>query len=145
MKYILVILFLLGTSPVMANIIKVGKHQCFISIQKAIDAAVNGDEIIVEPGIYKEKGIIINKSISLRGMSYPVLDGEKKYEVIAVKASNVVVEGFKIFHSGYSSIEDIAGIKIYNSRNVIIRNNILDDTFFGIYSLYGTNCTIEKN
>jgi nitrous oxidase accessory protein len=42
-------------------------------------------------------------------------------------------------------MEDFAGIKIYNSRDVVIRNNILDDTFFGIYSQYGTNCTIEKN
>ena len=81
----------------------------------------------------------------LIGINYPVLDGEKKYEIISIKANGVVVDGFKIMHSGISSLEDLSGIKIYDSRNVVIRNNILEDTFFGIYTQYGINCTIENN
>jgi nitrous oxidase accessory protein len=145
MRYFLIILSFLLAAPVIAKTIRVGKQQAFTSIQKAIDASVNGDVILVEAGTYREKGIVITRAIHLKGISYPVLDGEKKYEIIAIKASNVTVEGFKVIHSGNSSMEDIAGIKIYNSHNVIIRNNILDDTFFGIYSQYGINCTIEKN
>jgi nitrous oxidase accessory protein len=99
----------------------------------------------VKGGTYKEKNLVIAKSISLIGIGFPVLDGEKKYEIIAVKANNVLVEGFKVIHSGNSSLEDLAGIKIYTSHDVIVRNNILDDNFFGIYSLMGVNCTIEKN
>jgi nitrous oxidase accessory protein len=145
MKYLLTILTFVLVTPAMAKTVRVGKQQAFTSIQKAIDASANGDMVIVEPGTYYEKGIVIRKSIYLKGVSYPILDGEKKFEVIAVKASNVTVEGFKIVHSGNSSIQDIAGIKIYNSSNVIIRGNILDDTFFGIYTQQGSNCTVEKN
>ncbi len=100
---------------------------------------------MVDAGIYHEKNLVINKSIYLIGKDHPVLDGDHKYEVISVKAPGVTVDGFKVIHSGVSSIEDFAGIKICNVRDVIVRNNILDDTFFGIYSQYGTNCTIENN
>jgi nitrous oxidase accessory protein len=146
MKPLLYILcFSLLTVSSSAKTIRVGKQQAFTTITRAIAASQNGDTILVEAGIYKEKNLVISKSISLVGIDYPVLDGEKKYEIVAVRANNVVVEGFRVVHSGNSSLEDIAGIKIYNSHNVIIRNNILDDNFFGIYSLLGINCTIEKN
>ncbi len=115
------------------------------SIQLAIDAAAAGDTVLVLAGNYKVNGILIHQPIYLKGIGYPVLDGQNKFEIIAVKASNVIVDGFKIIHSGNSSIEDIAGVKIYNSSNVVIKNNILEDTFFGIYSQYGTNCTIQDN
>jgi nitrous oxidase accessory protein len=128
-----------------AKAIHVGKQQMVTSIKQAITMAVNGDTILVDAGYYREKNIVINKSVFLIGIHHPVLDGEHQYEIISVKANSVLVDGFRIIHSGVSSIEDFAGIKIYNSRDVIIRNNILEDTFFGIYSQYGTNCTIEKN
>jgi nitrous oxidase accessory protein len=128
-----------------AKTIRVGKQQPFTTIRQAIAAAEKGDTILVETGTYKEKNLVVNKPVFLKGIGLPVLDGEKKYEIIAIKADNVIVEGFRVVHSGNSSLEDIAGIKIYNGHNVIIRNNTLEDNFFGIYSLYGINCTIEKN
>jgi nitrous oxidase accessory protein len=104
-----------------------------------------GDTVLVGPGRYLEQNILINKQLFLIGENYPILDGEGKYEIISIKASGVVIDGFKIINSGESSIEDYAGIKIYHSRDVVVRNNILENTFFGIYTQYGTNCTIEKN
>ncbi len=128
-----------------AKTIRIGKQQTIKTIQQALIVAVNGDTVLVEQGHYHEKNISINKSIFLIGINHPVLDGDNKYEVISIKANGVVVDGFKVIHSGISSIEDYAGIKIYSCRDVVIRNNILEDTFFGIYTQYGTNCTIEKN
>jgi len=145
MKSILSILFLVLFTVASAKTLVVGKQQPFTTIKQALVAANNGDTILVEAGIYKEQNILIAKSIVLKGIDFPVLDGEKKYEVVSIKTSNVLVEGFKVVHSGNSSLDDIAGIKIYNTHDVIIRNNILDDNFFGIYSLMGNDCTIEKN
>src|SRR5690606_37911157 len=79
------------------------------------------------------------------GTGLPVLDGENKYEIISVKAHGVVIDGFRIIHSGVSSLEDLSGIKSYDSNHVIIRNNILQDTFFGIYIQNGINCVVENN
>ncbi|MBS1921347.1 MAG: nitrous oxide reductase family maturation protein NosD [Bacteroidetes bacterium] len=128
-----------------ARIIRVGKQQQFHTISEAITASVNGDSILVEYGIYKEKNIDINKSITLLGMHYPVLDGEHKYQIISIKADHVTLKGFRIEHSGVSSLDDIAAIKIYSCREVTISDNIINDTFFGIYSQSSVNCLIENN
>ncbi|MEO6902431.1 MAG: nitrous oxide reductase family maturation protein NosD [Bacteroidia bacterium] len=129
----------------MSTTLHVDKNSQFNTIQKAIHFSVNGDTIIVPPGLYLEKNIIIDKSIVLIGKNLPVLDGENKYEILSIKASNVVINGFKIQHSGYGVLEDIAGIKVYNTEKVTICNNILDDTFFGIYIQNGKNCIIQNN
>ncbi len=144
-SFIYILLFLNFTYSSKAKTIKVSKRQAITTIQQALTIAVNGDTVLVLAGNYKEKNLIITKTISLIGIDHPVLDGEHQYENISVKANGVIIDGFKIIHSGVSSIEDYAGIKIYNVRDVIIRNNILDDTFFGIYSQYGISCTIENN
>ena len=146
MRYFISILFFCITNcTLQAKIIRVGSKQAVTSIQQAILLAVKGDSVVVDAGVYHEKNIVINKTITLLGVDHPVLDGEHKYEIISIKANGVTVDGFKVIHSGVSSIEDFAGIKIYNVRDVIVRNNILDDTFFGIYSQYGIHCTIENN
>jgi nitrous oxidase accessory protein len=128
-----------------AKIIRAGKQQAVATIQLALSIANNGDTVLADAGVYHEKNIVLNKTICLMGIDHPVLDGDSKYEIISVKANGVVVDGFKIINSGISSIEDFAGIKIYNCRDVVIRNNILENTFFGIYAQTATNCTIEKN
>ena len=144
-KIFYITIFIFFANSLSAKTIHVGNQQAVKTIQQALSTAVNGDTVLVGAGHYHEKNLIINKSIFLLGINRPVLDGDHKYEIISIKANRVVVEGFNIIHSGISSIEDYAGIKIYSSRDVMIRNNILEDTFFGIYTQYGTNCTIEKN
>ncbi len=128
-----------------AKIIRTGKQQAVASVQAAVSMAANGDTVLVDAGIYHEKNIVLSKTIFLIGINYPVLDGDNTYEIISVKANGVVVDGFKIINSGISSIEDFAGIKIYNCRDVVVKNNILENTFFGIYAQTAANCTIEKN
>ena len=76
----------------------VGKMQLVTSIQKALQLAENNDTVLVSAGFYYEGNITINKSIVFKGINYPVLDGEKKFELISIKANNVTVDGFKIQH-----------------------------------------------
>jgi len=114
-------------------------------LQEAINNARPGDTIMVEQGIYRQPTIIVNKPLYIKGIGYPVLDGQKKYEIIDIKSDDVVIEGFAVQHSGYSSYNDIAAIRIINSRRVVIRNNKLDDTFFGVYSQRAVSCTITGN
>ncbi|KAA9038142.1 nitrous oxide reductase family maturation protein NosD [Ginsengibacter hankyongi] len=145
-KFIVIIIsFLLLSPKVFARIYTVQKNSALSSIQQAINIATNGDTIMVMPGVYAEKNIQVNKSLVLIGKSFPVLDGQHSYEIISIKADNVILEGFKLIHSGISSLIDIAGIKIYARKNVVIKNNILDDTFFGIYLQKAVNCLIENN
>lgn len=146
MKYLLFIFSLcILVTNLQATTRQVGKNKEYATVTAAIKAANTGDTVLVSAGLYREKNLIIAKKIVLKGTGYPVLDGEKKYEVISIKTNGVVVDGFRIIHSGVSSIEDMGGIKIYDSRDVVIKNNILEDTFFGIYVQYGKHCIIENN
>lgn len=142
---LILLLFQLLQSNAFAATLRVGKQQTYNAVTAAIKSANEGDTIIIYPGLYKEQNLIIDKRIILKGIDYPVLDGEHKYEIISVKANGVVIEGVKLQHSGVSSLNDIAGIKIYHCRNVVIANNILDDTFFGIYAQLSNNCIIKQN
>ena len=128
-----------------AKVIRVGPSKKICSIQKAIDIAQHGDTILVYPGIYKEKNIIIQKSVTLKGIGYPVLDGENKYAIISIKANNTTIEGFKMQHTGRSEIKDLGAIMIYDSYRVSAIDNILEDTNFGIYVQNSKRCTIKGN
>jgi nitrous oxidase accessory protein len=115
------------------------------TIRQAIAVAAARDTILVKSGVYHEQNLIIGKMIYLKGIGKPVLEGEKKYEIISIKADGVVVEGFVLQNSGASSLEDIAAIKIYNRRNVQVTGNTLLNNFFGIYVKQCINCTIRNN
>jgi nitrous oxidase accessory protein len=144
-RYFFLIIFSILNFNASAYTIYAGAKRTHKNIRSAIIAATNGDTILVDSGIYSEQNLIINKSIVLKGIGLPILNGERKYEIISVKANDVVVDGFKLIHSGISSLEDLSGIKVYDSQNVVISNNILEDTFFGIYIQNGMNCIIENN
>ena len=47
----------------------------------------------------------------------------KKGEIISVKANSVVIEGLRLMHSGRSSINDFAAIKLYSANHVRIEGN----------------------
>lgn len=144
-RVVLILFFISAMTSLKANTWQVGKNRKLTSVTAAVNAAGAGDTILVYAGTYHEKNLVISKRLVLKGIGYPVLDGEKKYEVISVKADAVVIDGFRIVHSGVSSMEDIGGIKIYDRRDVVIKNNILEDTFFGIYTQHGRNCSIQNN
>lgn len=138
-------LFLLFNTFLQANVIEVGSNKPIRSINKAIKLANAKDTVLVYAGLYREGTIVVDKKIVLIGKNAPVLDGQKKYEVISVKADGVIVKGFKITRSGHGSLIEPCGIKVYSKNNVIIQNNILDDNFFGIYIQNGKNCIIKNN
>ena len=144
MKYFLII-FLLFSLSLKATTIHVGKKHAIKSVKRGITLAKAGDTLIVHGGWYKEGNIIIDKKIVFLGKDLPVLDGEKKHEVLSIHADSVVVDGFKIIRSAYATITDPCGIKVYNKSHVLIQNNVLDDNFFGIYLQNSQNCIIKNN
>lgn len=125
--------------------IVVGKNEKCRRIKQALTQAGNGDTILVKNGFYKEGNLVIKKSITFLGEGLPVLDGERKFEVLSIRASHVTVKGFRVQHSSYATLDDPGGIKVYDSHHISIINNVLHDNFFGIYLQYSTNCLIQNN
>jgi nitrous oxidase accessory protein len=128
-----------------AHTLYVGKDQHIQTVQQALQLAQNGDTIIVYPGLYREKNIVIKKPVYLKGIGFPIVDGERKYEIFNVQSSNVTIEGFKLVNSGISDVYEIAAVKIINAKNVIVRNNKIENNFFGIYAQYSRQCSFIGN
>lgn len=143
MGYIL--FFLFTVQLVVGKTIHVGKQYPLKSIRQAISQSKDGDTIFVHKGLYREGNIIINKKIVFIGKEFPVLDAQKKGEVLSVKADSVLVQGFRIINSGFAAMDDPCGIKVYNRTFVRIYNNSLDNNFFGIYLQNCNNCIVKGN
>src|SRR5690606_7026098 len=113
--------------------LEVGAGRPYKTIKQALEAAQDGDNVIVHQVVYKEGTVVIDKKIQFIGKDYPVIDGQAIDDVIAIKSSDVVVKGLKVINSCYATMKDPCAIKVYNENNVRIENNILDNNFFGIY------------
>lgn len=128
-----------------ARVLEVGAACEFPTINLALEAAVDGDVIRIRKGVYREGNILVKKSVTLQGVDYPVIDGENKTEIITVEADGVIIEGLQLQNVGTSYLEDRAGIRIRKSRNFMVRNNRLINTFFGIYLEHSRDGTISGN
>lgn len=143
--YLCAFCLLLSNASAQGTSIYVGKSRQFQSIKKAVEFAKAGDTVFVEKGIYKESPIVIEKSIVLKGIDLPVLDGEHIHEILFVKGKNITIDGFRLQRTGRSEIKEIGAIMIYDSYHVTAINNVLDDTNFGITVQNSSKCTIKNN
>ena len=141
----LLFILLLCISSLQAQKLEVGTNKPYKTIKQALKASKVGDTVLVHKGIYKEGNLRIDKSIVFLGKDFPVLDGQKKVEVLSIHADSVVVKGFRVINSGFAALEDPCGIKVYNKSFVLIEGNQLDDNFFGIYIQNGRNCVVKNN
>lgn len=132
-------------NDVFANTIRVGKHRTVKSVRLAIRMAKPGDTILVDKGLYQEGNLLIDKPLVLKGIENPILSGQKRYEILSIKSPYVTVVGFRIKESGQSSMQDIAGIRIYNTHHVSVIGNILEENFFGIYLQQSQQCVVKNN
>src|SRR3989338_3748503 len=129
----------------------------FTTIQGAINAAINGDTVLVSPGTYNETINFYGKAITVKGAkgaSQTIIDGGGLGTVVyfgSGEGNNSVLDGFTI--KGGSAMYG-GGIRAINT-SPIIKNNIITgntaDNSGGAISVYDysspviTNNTITGN
>ncbi len=145
MKFLLTVLLFIAAFTTKAQVINVGGKFPIKTIKEGLTTAKPGDTVKVHGGIYKEGNILIDKKIVFIGINHPTIDGEKKHEVISIKHDSVVVDGFKIIGSSVAALSEPSGIKVYARRHVVIKNNILNDNFFGVYLENCHNVIVKNN
>ncbi|MEE2907660.1 MAG: right-handed parallel beta-helix repeat-containing protein [Planctomycetota bacterium] len=154
-------LALVGTSATIADTIHVPGD--YPTIQGAVDAANNGDEIIVAPGTYTGTGDpvvdMLGKTIWLHSSDGPettIIDGQGERRGLLCdngETADIQVEGFTI-RNGSAPLTDFfndgnpnenrlgGGILVRNSSpiltNCIFENNLADGAGFGGAILSGT-------
>lgn len=132
-------------SKSMADTIEVCQ-QCEVNaITPALALAENGDLILVHQGVYKEGKIIINKAVHIKGIGFPIIDGENNTEIILIDADSVTLSGLQIQNVGTSYIEDRAAINVNRKKYCTLENNRIYNGFFGIYLKYARHCVVKNN
>jgi hypothetical protein len=98
------------------------------TIQSAINAASGGDTIIVSDGTYYEN-IIVNKELTIRAASSPIVDGGGSGACFGIYSSldNVTIDGFEIRNATYGIWIYGAGASSTTYNNVALTNNNIHD------------------
>jgi nitrous oxidase accessory protein len=142
---LLILFFILISFGLKARTFHVGKNEIWTSIKEALSFVERGDTVLIAEGLYREGNIVVEKPIHIIGINYPIIDGEGKYEIFSVKCDSVSIEGFEITSTGISSTTDFAAIKLYDLTDVLIQDNRILKSFFGIYAQNSRRCTIQRN
>ncbi|MBK8299925.1 MAG: nitrous oxide reductase family maturation protein NosD [Chitinophagaceae bacterium] len=143
---LIIIIFLLAISlPLFSRTIIVGNNQPIRSLKIAIAIAKNYDTILLHAGTYKEGAITLTKSLTIIGQNNPVLDGEKKYEILLISGKNITIKGIQFRNSGYSAMDDYASIKLVDASHVTIENNEIFDSYFAIHISNTSFVTVRNN
>jgi subtilisin family serine protease len=129
------------------------------TIQEAIDAAADDDQIIVDPGIYEEDIDFLGKSITLRSqdpndwaaVSGTVISGSGQNAVVTFAGTERAARLAGLTIADGSAPDSGGGIRGNNTGAVvekcIIRNNASAGSGGGIHAVKGRilNCRIEEN
>ena len=145
MRFFIIIFFLSISTALFSRTIIVGPNQPVSSLKQAIAMAKNYDTIFLQAGTYKEGAITLTKSLTIIGQNNPVLDGEKKYEILLISGKNITIKGIQFRNSGYSAMDDYASIKLVDASHVTIENNEIFDSYFAIHISNTSFVTVRNN
>ena len=101
------------------------------TIQEAVNAASDGDTIIVRNGTYYEN-VVLNKTLTLQGEDMPMIDAQAMGHAIEITSSNCAIRGFRIVNASRDRPYWNSGIKIEWASNLIIEDNIIENNSEGI-------------
>jgi hypothetical protein len=143
-------LVIAGTAPAKSHrVLLVGKHGTYKTIQSAVNAAHNGDWILIAPGDYKEHVVIRKSGLHLRGMSRTrvIVDGTKSGPPCSSKAKDQVFNrgdkgnGILVFNADNVTIENLTACNFLGSGNQIWWNGGDGSGKIGMGSWYGSYLT----
>lgn len=114
-------------------------------LETLLQQADSGSTILLEPGTYAIRELLVDKPVTIDGQNSAVLDiGGEGYGLI-VTGENVTLKNFEIKNSGFGFMDDFAAILVEDSRNVLIENLTLTNNFFGIFIAKSEKVEVSGN
>src|SRR5690606_20118678 len=131
--FVFPLLLLLQTSH--AVILRVGAESSHSTLASALVATETGDTILVMAGTHRESGLVIDKTIAIRGEPGAVLDAEGGGTILDIRADDVAVSGLTFRNVGMNHLRENGAIWVSGARGVRIADNRFEKVFFGVYGL----------
>lgn len=144
-KICLILSCICCTQWMQGRILQVCPDCSLSSVATGVEMADAGDTVLVKKAIYRENQIEIHQAITLLGEGKPVIDGMGENEIIVVFADGVTIQGLELRNVGISFLKDRAAIRLVQCKGVLVEDNILRNTFFGIYLQKSDSCIIRGN
>lgn len=115
------------------------------SLSIALESIRAGGRIVIKPGHYHVRNVLIQKPVTIVGEGFPVLDAEGKGEVLLIAADDVTVNGLRLVNTGVSYTQDRAAIRVTNVGTCRIVGNRIENSLYGIYLAKVTDCLVADN
>lgn len=115
----------------------------FTTIEAALSAAQDGDTIEVRGGTHPGP-LVVEKSVTLNGLGWPVVDGGGQGTVVTLAAPGAVFRGFEVRGSGVQPDQDHAGITL-TAPGIVVEGNRLRDVLFGIFVAQAADSVVRGN
>ena len=146
-------MFLFGAALARAATLNVGTGQTYTTIQSAINAANNGDTVLVFPGTYYENIDFKGKAITVTSTSGPsggtantIIDGQHLANAVTFQSHEVrtsILSGFTVRNGGPGTQAGVVGggpfggIVAIEAAPSILNNIVMGSHCAGIISWYG--------
>lgn len=113
-------------------------------LQAAIDAAADGDTILVEGGQF-DGPIEIARPLTLIGTDGATIDGHGEGTIVRITAPDVTLQGFTIRNSGSNFDKEDSGVYVDRGDRARILDNEILDTLFGVNVAQSPGIVISGN
>jgi len=102
-------------------------------LRSALEIVGEYEQILVEAGTYYGHEYIIRNSVHLKANGEVILDAQGKGDIFLIAGDSIVIEGFTFQNTGHSNLNDHAGIKVFDSRYLWVKNNRFFNNFFAVH------------
>jgi nitrous oxidase accessory protein len=128
-----------------AAALRAGGEGAYPTLGAALAAADTGDEIILAPGTYPERGLEIRVPLTLRGEGFPVLDARGGGTILDIRADGVRVSGLVFRGVGFSSLHENGAVWVTGASGALIEGNRFERCYFGVYGAEARRLTVRGN
>jgi nitrous oxidase accessory protein len=115
------------------------------SLAEALRRVDRGGVVVVRPGVYAERELVVDRPVTIRGEGWPVLDAARAGQIMTVTADSVTVRGLVFRGVPVSFRQDLAAVKVQEAADCVVAGNRFERNFFAVYLARAHRCRVEGN
>jgi len=144
-----ILLTLLLAPPASAATLNVGPAQVYTDLQPAIDDAIDGDTLLVDPGVYNNDPTMVGRTLiieSVGGSAQTTIEFGLGTDVVSIDGGEITLRGFTIDPGNQRRALYVGNGAIALLEDVVVQNSAPNDVAYGA-SMYldGATATVRSS